>query len=91
MARSTRTAPQNSPPPELPEEDDPMEDNDEDGSGEEDEDEESSDGEPVVPFLATREKRANAGNRMKQLLEEEFAEEEGFKEEVDDVEFEAKG
>ncbi len=67
-----------------------MDDNQEAGS-DEDEEEDSSDGEPVVPFLATREKRANAGNRMKQLLEEEFAEEDGFKEEENDIEFEAKG
>jgi len=63
------------------------------GSGEEDDssEESSSDGEPVVPFLATREKRPNAGNRMSQLLEQEFAEEEGFEDQADDIEFEAKG
>lgn len=69
-----------------------MADEDESGSGEdEDGDEESSSEEEVIPFLATREKRANAGNRMRALLEEEFAEEDEFKEEADDVEFEAKG
>lgn len=53
----------------------------------------SSDGEPIVPLLAGREKRSNAGNRMRALLEDEQGaeEEEMFKEEADDVDFETKG
>lgn len=57
------------------------------------EQEEESDGEPIVPLLAGREKRSNAGNRMRALLEDEQGaeEEEMFKEEADDVDFETKG
>ncbi|GAA5951679.1 hypothetical protein JCM3765_003081 [Sporobolomyces pararoseus] len=62
---------------------------------EEEEDEEESDFEPVEPNLATRVRRANAGNRMRALLEDEQGamggeSEEMFKEEVDDVEFKQK-
>jgi vacuolar protein sorting-associated protein 72 len=60
----------------------------------EEEEEEESDGEPIVPLLAGREKRSNAGNRMRALLEDEqgqVEEEEMFKEEADDVDFETKG
>lgn len=72
------------------------EDNDEENEDEDDDDEdESSDGEPVVPLLATREKRANAGNRMRQLIEDEadakIEVEEMFKEEDNDVDFHGKG
>lgn len=63
---------------------------------EEEDEEEESDLEPVEPNLATRVRRANAGNRMRALLEDEQGavggeSEEMFKEEVDDVEFKQKG
>ncbi|ORY75377.1 YL1 nuclear protein-domain-containing protein [Leucosporidium creatinivorum] len=56
------------------------------------EEDESSDGEPIVPLLAGREKRSNAGNRMRALLEDEQGaeEDEMFKEEENDEEFETK-
>lgn len=38
-----------------------------------------------------RDKRSNAGNRMRALLEEEIELEEAFTEEADDQEFETKG
>ncbi|SCV67166.1 BQ2448_5812 [Microbotryum intermedium] len=66
-----------------------------DGSDDNDDDDEddsdSSDGEPIIPLLATRERRANAGNRMAALLEDEAQAEveEMFKEEENDIEFEA--
>ena len=54
--------------------------------------EQESDGEPIVPLLAGREKRSNAGNRMRALLDEEqVVEEELFKEDEGDDEFETKG
>lgn len=72
-------------PEELPE--------DEVDSNDESDAEDSSDGEPIVPLLAGREKRSNAGNRMRQLIEDEAEAEveEMFKEEEDDGEFETKG
>lgn len=81
MDSSAPPAPAPSPPPaELPEDA---------SSSEEDE----SDGEPIVPLLAGREKRSNAGNRMRALLDEEqgVEEEEMFKEDEGDDEFETKG
>lgn len=58
-----------------------------------DEEESESDGEPIVMMISGREKRVNAGNRMRGLLDEESSllVEEEFKEEVDDVEFVSKG
>jgi len=97
---SRRTAAADSPPLELPSDvEDALDEADrEEGNEEEDdeEEEEESDGEPVEPNLATRVRRANAGNRMRALLEDEQAQaggesEEMFKEEVDDVEFKQKG
>ncbi|GAA6012151.1 hypothetical protein JCM11491_001765 [Sporobolomyces phaffii] len=79
-----------SPTLELPSDvEDPAEERDSDGD---EEGEEESDAEPVEPNLATRVKRANAGNRMRALLEDEQGgeAEEMFKEEVDDVEFKQK-
>lgn len=81
---------QNNPPVELvaPEEDQVDEDEDEDN-----EEEDSSDGEPIVLLLDGREKRVNAGNRMRALLDEEgtLEVEEEFREEANDVEFVNKG
>ncbi|GAA5969564.1 hypothetical protein JCM21900_002346 [Sporobolomyces salmonicolor] len=70
--------------PSSPPPDDPPE--------EESESDESSDGEPVEPNLATRQRRSNAGNRMQALLEDEAAAEveEMFKEEENDDEFAQK-
>ena len=64
------------------------EDDEQDGSSDE-----SSDGEPVIPLATGREKRINQGNRMRALLEEEglIEDEELFREEEDDVDFQAKG
>ncbi|GAA5879170.1 hypothetical protein JCM1840_006216 [Sporobolomyces johnsonii] len=75
----TRERPPSSPPPDdLPDE--------------EYESDESSDGEPVEPNLATRQRRSNAGNRMQALLEDEAAAEveEMFKEEENDDAFAQK-
>ncbi|KDE03573.1 hypothetical protein MVLG_05958 [Microbotryum lychnidis-dioicae p1A1 Lamole] len=67
-------------------------DENDDDEVQDDDDSDSSDGEPVVPLLAGRERRANAGNRMAALLEDEAQAEveEMFKEEENDIEFEAK-
>ncbi|GAA5933105.1 uncharacterized protein JCM15063_002298 [Sporobolomyces koalae] len=86
--RSRRTS---SPAVELPSDaEDIVPDDPENEQSEDEEDE--SDFEPVEPNLATRVKRANAGNRMRALLEDEQGAEaeEMFKEEVDDVEFKQK-
>ncbi|SCZ96374.1 BZ3500_MvSof-1268-A1-R1_Chr8-2g10152 [Microbotryum saponariae] len=71
--------------------DDGSDENDDD-EDQDDDDSDSSDGEAVVPLLAGRERRANAGNRMAALLEDEAQAEmeEMFKEEENDIEFEAK-
>lgn len=79
----------------LPEDDDDDDD---------DESEEEEDDEPVEPNLATRVRRANAGNRMRALLEDELNAaaatnvpgasgdgDEIFQEEADDKEFTQKG
>lgn len=52
-----------------------------------------SDGEPIILLQAGREKRYNAGNRMRDLLdlEEALVVEEDFKEELNDGEFVGKG
>lgn len=58
------------------------------------EEESESDGEPIVLLLDGREKRHNAGNRMRALLDEEEGVgevEEMFKDEEGDGEFETKG
>ncbi|KAK4698919.1 vacuolar protein sorting-associated protein 72, partial [Phenoliferia sp. Uapishka_3] len=57
-----------------------------------DESEDESDDEPVVSLATGREKRINQGNRMRALLEEEglIEDEELFREEEDDVDFQAK-
>jgi hypothetical protein len=58
------------------------------------EEESESDGEPIVLLLDGREKRHNAGNRMRALLDEEDGAgevEEMFKDEEGDGEFETKG
>jgi hypothetical protein len=62
-------------------------------SNAESDEEESSDGEPIVTMFEGREKRYNAGNRMRALLDEESSlqVEEEFKEEVNDDEFVGKG
>ncbi|KAM0753528.1 YL1-domain-containing protein [Meredithblackwellia eburnea MCA 4105] len=72
------------------EDDLPQEDLDEDE--EDEDDDEDSDDEPIEYLATGRERRANQGNRMRALLEEEtaFEEEEMFKEEVDDVDFQTK-
>jgi vacuolar protein sorting-associated protein 72 len=71
---------------------------DQDAGTDDDEDEsEESDDEPVEVLAVTRERRANAGNRMSKLLElakqedaqQEEEYEEIFQETADDVEFEA--
>ncbi|GAA5992996.1 hypothetical protein JCM5350_004312 [Sporobolomyces pararoseus] len=100
---SRRTSGAASPPLELPSDiEEPIEElageeggEEEEEEQEEEEEEEESDFEPVEPNLATRVRRANAGNRMRALLEDEQGamggeSEEMFKEEVDDVEFKQK-
>ena len=61
-------------------------------SGSEEESSES-DGEPIILLQSGREKRTNAGNRMRDLLdlEEALVVEEDFKEEAGDGEFVGKG
>lgn len=68
-------------------------DDDDGDDDDDDDDDESSDGEPIITMLEGREKRFNAGNRMRALLDEEstLLVEEEFKEETNDDEFIGKG